>query len=199
MVLLRDGANVYKMTKPLVAIALLTGLGLLSGCTGGARAEDDAGRLAALCGGRGGTPGDPCPVSFFTLAANPDLFDGQYVRVAGYYSAGLDRLLFLDRDSADGGVVANAALLSMRSESEWEGSKPENLLLVEAKFLYSPPSRGEFNVPKTRGLLGELAEAKRVRGSAVGLSYRCWGVPSEKAGGVEQDADCLSSGGLEKE
>lgn len=182
----------YKMTKMSMALAFLGGLGLMSGCNGGMRAEKETSRLTALCGDRGGSSGDPCPVSFFTLAANPDLFNGRYVRVAGYYSIGLDQLLFVDRDSANGGVVSNATLLSMRTASELKDLKSEQLILVEAKFLHSVPTRGEFNVPKTRGLLGELAEAKRVRGSAIGLPYKCWGVSEEGPKIPERDAGCPS-------
>ena len=181
----------YKIEKMTLAFVSLLSLGLASGCNAGAGSEDEASRFTELCGDRGASSGDPCPISFLTLAANPDLFNERYVRVAGYYSEGLDHLLFVDRNSADGGVVANAALLSMRTKSELEGLKPEHLILIEAKFLHSVPTRGEFDVPKTRGLLGELADAKRIRGSAIGLPYKCWGLPAEESEISKQDADCL--------
>jgi hypothetical protein len=181
-----------KLAKFSVMPAVLMGFVLLVVCNGGLKAQVDAGRYGSLCGDMGLKSSDPCPISFLTLAANPDLFDGKYVRVAGYYSKGLDHLLFADMDSAESAIVANAVLLSFSTvDSQLDGLKPERPILVEGKFFHSLPTRGEFNVPRARGLLGELAETKRIRGVAVGIPYRCWGAPAEQqeAGG-QGDSYC---------
>lgn len=178
------------MTATKAALAFLVALGSLSGCDAG-RVEDKRGRLAALYGGRGNSSGDPCPISFLTLAANPDLFNERHIRVAGHYSSGLEPLLFIDRESAEGGLTANAALLSMSSESELESLKSEHLVLIEGKFLHTPPQRGEFNKPTAAGLVGELADAKQIRGSAIGIPYRCWAAPPDRPENDERkDSKC---------
>lgn len=187
---LSDGADVNRISTANTTLLSLIFLALLSGC-GDRRGEDKSNRLAALCRDSGGSSDDPCRISFLTLAANPDLFNDRHIRVAGYYTSGLDTLLFTDRESAEGGVTANAALLSMRSESELKSLKPEHLVLIEGKFLYTPPQRGEFNRPKAAGLIGELAEAKHIRGSAIGIPYRCWVAPPDKPENDERtDSNC---------
>lgn len=174
----------YRLIKPSITCVIL--VVLLCSCRN--QVNEGADRLNTICAGRGGEVTDPCPISFITLAANPDLFDGKYLRVSGFYMKGPDHLLFSDKESADAGVVANAVLVSSSLvDAQLSVDRNGHYMLVAGKFLYAAPVKGEFTGSNARGLLGEMIEAQIVRGTAIGIPYECWGHREEAKDKVESE------------
>jgi hypothetical protein len=124
------------------------------------------------CGEYLGTKTDPCGISAYAVLANPDAFNGKYVMVSGYYARGLDRLLFLSQDAASNSVTRDGFLL--RGEDALLEERDGSYITVSAEFRPTLPVKGEFDRPGAAGLIGELREAKVIKGTMIGTPYWCW-------------------------
>lgn len=124
------------------------------------------------CGEYLGTKTDPCGISAYVVLAHPDAFNGKHVMVSGYYARGLDRLMFLSQDAASNSVTRDGFLL--RGEDALLEGHEGGYITVSAEFRATLPVKGEFDRPDAAGLIGELREAKVIKGTMIGTPYWCW-------------------------
>jgi len=74
--------------------------------------------LVALAGevdqcGKYNSKSNPCPVSFYRLIASPDVYDGKFVRVVGFYPASGAKSIYINEDAAVQGDIVSSVLLDV--------------------------------------------------------------------------------------
>lgn len=60
---------------------------------------------------KGNFESNPCPVSFYTLIANPEIYDDKYVKFIGYYPSSGARVVYLNEGAAISGDFMSSLLL----------------------------------------------------------------------------------------
>lgn len=63
--------------------------------------------------GKYNSKSNPCPVSFYRLVASPDMYDGKFVRVVGFYPAAGAKSIYINEDAALQGDIMSSVLLDV--------------------------------------------------------------------------------------
>ena len=143
---------------------------------GGCDSSAQAGLATNYCGISKGIESDPCQVSIYTLAAHPDYFNGKVVRIAGFYTRGLQNVLFFDRDSSENVIFKNSVvLLETAANDQAKLTKKLNKYVeVIGKFTQTFNHPGEFSGPSYGQFLGTLNVLKVGSVYDTSTPYACW-------------------------
>lgn len=157
-----------------IALAALCLMPLLASCQGEERKPVE--EKLSYCGISKATDADPCEISVYTLAAHPDYFDGKSIRVSGFYSHGLDQVLFFDRDSSENVIFKNSlALIDVPADQAPRLDRYLNKYAeIQGTFTRTFNHPGEFS-PRSYGqFLGTLAVKKVGSKYDTSTPYACW-------------------------
>jgi len=146
---------------------------LLASCQSGEKLNAEK---VSYCGISKATDSDPCEVSVYTLAAHPDYFDGKVVHISGFYSKGLDDVLFFDRDSSENVIFKNSvALIGIKNDQVDRLNRYLNRYAeVQGTFTQSFNHPGEFSERSYGQFLGTLAVSRVGPKYDTSTPYACW-------------------------
>lgn len=65
---------------------------------------------------QGNMKSNPCPVSFYSIIENPELYDGKYVKFIGYYPSSGARIIYINKDAAISGDFMSSLLMDTAHE-----------------------------------------------------------------------------------
>ncbi len=157
-----------------IAIAVLCLMPLLVSCQSEEKKVPE--EKVSYCGIAKATDADPCEISVYTLAAHPDYFDGKSIRISGFYSHGLDKVLFFDRDSSENVIFKNSvALIDIPEDQVARLDRYLNRYAeLQGTFTRTTNHPGEFSGRSYGQFLGTLAVKKVGPKYDTSTPYACW-------------------------
>jgi hypothetical protein len=157
----------------LLILAALSMTPLLASCQSGEKSKVDQ---LSFCGISKAIDTDPCEVSVYTLAAHPDYFDGKSIRITGFYSQGLEKVLFFDRDSSENVIFKNSvALIDIKEDQIERLEKYLNKYVeVQGTFTRTFNHPGEFSERSYGQFLGTFSVKKVGPKYNTSTPYACW-------------------------